>query len=89
MNSVAYHDNVHVKLGYPIVTTAAQVALAYTLPVDGVDFLLMLQRLWQYPRVFGKALGQTTWVVQYIDAGNAAPVKLSPYQAILVRWKVL
>ena len=40
MNSIEYYDHVYVELACPIVTAAAQVALADTLPVDGVDFLL-------------------------------------------------
>ena len=40
MNSVEYYDYVHIELACPIVTAAAQVAVADALPVDGVDFLL-------------------------------------------------
>ena len=40
MNSIEYYDYVHVELACPIVTAAAQVAVADTLPVDGMDFLL-------------------------------------------------
>ena len=40
MSSVEYYDYVHVELACPRVTAAAQVAVADTLPVDGVEFLL-------------------------------------------------
>ena len=40
MSSVEYYDYVHVELACLIVTTAAQLAVADTLPVDRVDFLL-------------------------------------------------
>ena len=49
----------------------------------------MFQRLWKYPRVFGQALGLTTWAVHDIDVGDATPVKLPPYQVNPVRQKAL
>ena len=40
----------------------------------------LVDRLWQFPKVFSETPGLTSWVEHDIDVGDSKPIKLPPYR---------